>query len=206
MSTPFLLSERQFAGHSGLLGISKETAIILDDMRFLLHAVTSQMDRGQDSFESTDEEKLISTSIWIRDRISCLAGPADDYIYQSVRKAALIYYKAIIERTSLSRACTLQDLNQLWTSMWRIPLSRWKKTPGIFIFILLSANQAAQDTAHGRFLKSVLKSASFYVALENWEVIDVTLGAFVKLQRWLRERTFVEDVAEPLGSQITDTQ
>jgi hypothetical protein len=28
----------------------------------------------------------------------------------------------------------------------------------------------------------------------------------VKLQRWLRERTFVEDVVEPLDSQITDTQ
>lgn len=175
-------------------------------MRFLLQAIISQIERDRDNFESAEEEKLISTSIWIRDRICYLAGPADDYMYQSVRKAALIYYRAIVGRTSLLRACTLQYLNQLWINMWRIPLSRWKKTPGIFIFILLSANQAAQDTAHGRFLKSMLKSASFYVALENWEVIDLTLGAFVKLQRWLRERTFVEDVVEPLDSQITDTQ
>ena len=192
MSTPFLQSERNFSDHSKVLSISTETAIILDDMRFLLQAVISQINRDRHpdsgSFESNDEEKLISTSTWVRDRIACLIGAADDFIYQSVRKAALIYCKSIVERTSLSHACTLQDLNGLWVNMWRIPLSRWKKTPGIFIFILLSANQAAQDTAHGRFLKSMLKSASFYVALDNWEVIDGTLGVFVMLQRWLRER------------------
>jgi hypothetical protein len=206
MSTPFLPSKRQFAGHSDVLGIGKETSIILDDMRFLLQAVISQVDAARDCFESKDDGKLISTSIWIRDRIYCLSGPADDFIYQSARKAALVYCKAIVERISLSRACTLQDLSQLWTSMWRVPLSRWKKTPGIFIFILLSANQAAQDTAHGRFLKSMLKSASFYVALENWEVIDETLGAFVKLQRWLREMPFMEHMVKPLGSQIVYTK
>ena len=213
MSTPLLQSERSFADHAEDIGISVQTACILDDMRFLLQAVITQTDNNRENIDSKDQQKLITTSTWIRDRIAVLpekngqgSSPANDFIYQSCRKAALIYCKAILELTPLSQACTLQDLNQLWSSMWRVTLSQWKKIPGIFIWVLLSANQAAQDTAHGRFLKSMLKSASFYIALQNWQIVDGSLGAFVRLQRWLREGTVSEQSFEPLDSHNRNDQ
>ncbi len=69
--------------------------------------------------------------------------------------------------------------------MWKVQLSRWKQIPGIFLFILLSVIPAAQDTVYGRFLKSMLKAATSYISLEYWDVVDGSLMAFVRLQKWL---------------------
>jgi hypothetical protein len=168
-------------------------------MRFLLQAVIYHTNADHEALDVDDGVKLATTSNWVRDRITSPSVDQSlntDFVYLSCRKAALIYCKSISERTPLSYTCTLQDLNQLWASMWRITLSQWKKIPGIFIWILLSINQAAQDTPHGRLVKSLLKSASFYVALENWEAIDGSLGSFVRLQRWLRGRVVVEQMGQ----------
>ena len=209
MDTPLLPSSRNFVTHIGSLGIGEETAAILDDIRFLLQAVIYQTDPDPEPLDVDDGGKLATTAKWVCDRITSLGNPLDqtlsqDFIYQSCRKVALIYCQAIIERTPLSRSCTTQDLSQLWAAVWRITLTQWKKIPGIFIWILLSVNQAAQETQHGRLIKSLLKSASFYVALENWEVIDGSLAAFVKLQRWLKEKSALEESAETLDSLVAD--
>ena len=164
--------------------------MILDDMRFLTTSICQQIE-----VEPTrkGEEKMKLLAIWVRDRTLASSngnesdGPlSNDHIYKCCRKVALIYCQAIVNRCSLAQACTMQDLNQLWASMWRITLSQWKRIPGIFIWVLLAVNPAAQNTPHGRLLKSLLKSASLYVALEHWELIDGSLMSFVRLQRWLR--------------------
>jgi hypothetical protein len=188
LNTPLLYSQVQFSSITTRLGIAKETATILDDMRFLIQAVIKQVNR-----EPTDVEKLklIKTSSWIRDRILQLPEGindhplANDFLYKSCRIAALIYCKSIIERIPLYKACLLHDLHHLWGNMWRITLTRWKGIPGIFLFIILSANQAAQNTPYGRFLKNMLKASSSYIALDNWEVVDGSLISFLKLQKWL---------------------
>jgi hypothetical protein len=202
VNTPLQYSQVKFADISGDLKISTGAATILDDMRFLLHAVTKQVHREPDELEKM---KLTKTSLWIRDRISSLPDGSNrtdpltyDFVYKSCRVAALIYCKAIVERIPLSQACTFLDLQQLWTNMWRIKLIRWKEIPGIFLFLLLSANQAAQTTPHGRFVKSMFKAASSYIALDNWDVVDGALANFLKLQTWLGDgRLKIESPEDP---------
>lgn len=195
MSTPLLASETRFSAQLDELHISKETAMILDDMRFL---TTSIIKLGDLDPLEQDLTKLLATSTWIRDRI-CTLPDGDDvslstpenFIYRSCRTAALIYCRAIVERIPLSQACTSEDLSSLWGTLWRVTLTRWKSIPGIFIWIILSAHQAAQDTAYGRFLKGMLETTSFYIALEDWNVVDGALTTFVGLQRWLRKGTMI---------------
>jgi len=200
MSTPLLPSQDDFVSSYKDLHISRETAIILDDMRFLMQAILQQVDHPPSPQE---ESKLATTSTWIRDRILALPdgaqadGPlGSDYIYKTCRMAAMIYCRAIVDRTSLFTSCTLPNLNQLWGSMWRITLSEWKAIPGIFLWVILAVNPSAQDLPHGRFLKSMLKTSTFYMGLEHWEEVDGSLMGFVKLQRWLRGRE--RDVVVPL--------
>jgi hypothetical protein len=190
VSIPFVTAQQSFSDSTEELQISKETAVILDDMRFLILTLVKQVDR---ELSEQDKVKLSTTSMWIRDRTASLPDGsaattplATDYIYKSCRIAALIYCKAIVERTSLSRVCTLQDLNHLWANMWQIKLSRWKQIPGIFLFIILSALSTAEHTPHGSFLKSMFKTTSAYIGMDNFELVDAALMAFVKLQRWLR--------------------
>ena len=58
--------------------------------------------------------------------------------------------------------------------------------PGIFLFVILSALSAAEAAPHGRFMKSMFKTTSAYIGLENFELVDAALTAFVKMQRWLK--------------------
>lgn len=189
--TPLLSSRGvSFASNAEELGIGKETAVILDDIRFLLLAIIKQVDRPTTAQERA---KLRITAIWTRDRISSLPSGnepesprANDFIYKSCRTAAQIYCRAIVERTPLSKACTLQDLDLLWESTWRISLTRWEEIPGIFLWILLSAIQGAEETPSGRFLKSMLTVVCTYMAVDYWDVVDGAAVGFVRLQRWLR--------------------
>lgn len=191
MSTPLIYSLVTFSSIKQDLDIAVETALILDDIRFMLMAVLRLLETPQ-----TEEElrKLNTTCEWIQNRILSLPDGLDlesplsnDNIHKSVRSAALIYSRSIIQRTPLSKACTLIDLNHLWASMWRVTLTRWKQIPGIFVWVILAGNQAAQETAHGRFLKSMFKAATSYMALDHFEVVDAALMNYARLQRWLRQ-------------------
>lgn len=72
--------------------------------------------------------------------------------------------------------------------------------PGIFLFIILSANQAGQTTPHGRLLKSMFKASSSYMALDHWDVVDGALMSYLKLQRWLGDARVKEESMVDPGS------
>jgi hypothetical protein len=74
-----------------------------------------------------------------------------------------------------------------------VSLSRWKQLPGIFLWVLLSAIQAAEATPHGIFLKSMVKGVMTYLAVDHWDVVDAAGMGFVGLQRWLRSKDYGGD-------------
>lgn len=191
MSIPFVHAEQDFGSCTEFLQLSKETAAILDDMRFLLLEL---LEHATQSPSQQEQIKILTTAMWIRDSItslpdgSAVVSPlAGDFVYKSCRIAALIYCAAIIQRVPLSKICKLKELNHLWANMWQVKLSRWKQIPGIFLFIILSALSAAENTPHGRFLKGMFKSTSAFMGTDHFELADAALMAFVKLQRWLRD-------------------
>ena len=191
ISIPFIAATSSFVKIASQLKISKETAIILDDIRFLFTATVHQLDGDISELEKA---KIASTSTWIQQRISDMPdGSQDplldqDFIYKSCRIAALVYCNAIVSCIPLSKACSLTDLNQLWAIMWQVKLSRWKQIPGIFLSIMLAAAPAAQHTPHGRFLKNMMKATALSMTLDSWEVVDKSMYTYVNLQRWLRRR------------------
>jgi hypothetical protein len=188
ISIPFVETPAGFVTIASQLKISKETAVILDDISSLFKTTVPQ---DGDVLE-LEKAKVTSTALWIERKLSDIPDGSQDHlfvqdlIYNSCRIAASIYRKAIVSRIPLSKACSLTELNQLWATMWQVKLSRWKQTPGIFLFILLAVAPAAQHTPHGRFLKNMMKATTLSMVLENWEVVNKSLYTFVNLQRWLR--------------------
>jgi hypothetical protein len=70
--------------------------------------------------------------------------------------------------------------------MWQIKLSRWKEIPGIFLYLVLAATPAAQNTPYARLLKTMMKTTASHISLEHWDVVDLTMMRYVEMQRWLR--------------------
>ena len=97
----------------------------------------------------------------------------------------IIYSKAILTRTALSRACTAELLKQLWMTMWRVPLSRWKQTPGIFLWVVVVVLAYARNLPEARFLKALVPAAVTKMTLLDWNATLATLDGFLAVQKWL---------------------
>lgn len=191
MESPLLRSGVSFQNTIEKLALSKETATILDDMRFLTTAVISLADNHTDY----ETEKLMKTAKWINDRTnalpsisdnnSCLAG---DFIYECCRMAAKVYSTAIMTRMPLSQACNIQDIVAFWNVMPRVSLTRWKSISGIFLWICAVLCPGAQWTVFGRFLKSLVSNLITDIGLNQWDVMVGCVEGLLSVHNWLKPR------------------
>lgn len=232
-SSPLVVSSTTFAADAESYGIHATTALILDDVRFLI-ALTISLPNDPNPQQ---EQKLRSTASWIHDRIQALpvetpetpgveshpasssdmprgtkplstdprglGDPVPDYVYQSIRQAALIYTSAIAARRPFSSTCSVDDFHQLWTTVWRVPLTVWKSMLGIFLWIEVAIVAPAKDTPHGRFVKSMLTIAALNLGIENWTASSSALRGAIVLQEKLgsrdREANRMGRIASRLG-------
>lgn len=186
LDNPILHSHIPFVDTIIVLNISIEAARILDDARSLTISVLAL---AEDDIPPSSRDQILSMIHCIHQRLnsSPAVSPtsAQDFLYQACRSAAIIYSSAIITRTPLSLACTPELLQQLWVTMWRVPLQRWKQIPGIFLWILLVANPFARDKPEGRFFKALTPATIMAMGLVDWDTVMVALKGFVAIQRWL---------------------
>jgi hypothetical protein len=190
MESPLLQSNIRFGDIYETLGISRATADILDNMRFLTCSVAAL---ATNEANATETIKCLTTARWIHDRVSALPSIKDDtsplagdFIYECCRIAAVVYSFAILNHVPLSKACSMLEQQMFWANMPRIPLPKWKSVSGIYLWLCLVFCPAAEFTVYGRFLKSMASTTLTYVGLTDWEVMMGCLKGFLRVQRWLR--------------------
>ena len=187
LDNPLLQSHIRFTDSAKALDITLEVASILDDMRFLTTSVL-QLSKNP-SCTPQEIAKFLTTAHWIHSRLTSSSSPnpslATDFIYQTCRTTAIIYSSAILTRTPLSMSCTHQLLQQLWMTMWRVPLPRWKKTPGIFFWVLLVANPYARDKLEGKFLKGLTPACAMGIGTVDWDTVMAIWKGVFEVQKWL---------------------
>jgi hypothetical protein len=110
-----------------------------------------------------------------------------DFLYQSVRLAALMYSRAVMERRPFSSTVSEAEFLQLWNTMFRVPLPTWKGVLGVFNWIMLAIVPTASNTPHARFVKSMLTISMLQMSMENWELTNAAMKTALSLQRWLNQ-------------------
>ena len=131
----------------------------------------------------------INTGIQWRRRDAPPAVEPPDFLYRSVRLAALMYSRAVIKRRPFSSVVAQADFLGLWTTMWRVPLTTWKGVLGVFNWAILPIAPAASGTAHARSVKSMLATSTLQIGLDNWGLATGGMEAGLRLQRWLGRET-----------------
>ncbi|EPE34913.1 hypothetical protein GLAREA_10608 [Glarea lozoyensis ATCC 20868] len=183
-NSPFLLSKTTFQEFAAESEISEAGVKVLDDTRFITASMLS-LGRAQDQNQA--RIKFQTTVQWIHDRLMAdkEAAVSNDTMYQTCRAAALIFTSAILERKPLSAACTESLFLEVWKTMWRVPLSRWKQIPGVFLFVLLVVNPFTRSRPEGRLIKGMLAPSIIAIGFVDWEVVAAILTAFLGVQKWL---------------------
>ncbi|KAK7409324.1 hypothetical protein QQX98_008503 [Neonectria punicea] len=221
LNTPLISGWPSFAGCANSLQLHPSTAMILDDVRYLIETVISLPE------EPTVEElqQVVTTAGLISDRIadmptdtparenpnsrnnsaattpkstqdgqspeSCRSDKSSpsvelpDLMYRCVRMTAMIYCRAILNRTPTSAICTEMDFLMIWQAVWQVSLPTWKATIGLFVWVMLAIVPSCHKTGPARFIKTLMVAGFMTIGVDNWHIVmDLTRTAFT-LQRWL---------------------
>ncbi|KAF4984960.1 hypothetical protein FDECE_16944 [Fusarium decemcellulare] len=127
-----------------------------------------------------------------------------DMMYRVVRLTALIWCRAIHNRSPTSTVCSERDVMIIWGSVWQAGLPTWKAVVGIFVWIMLALVPSCHKTPAGRFMKTLIVSTFMSIAVDNWHIaMDVTKTAF-KLQQWLTGDRYTVDKGLSGGETVVD--
>jgi hypothetical protein len=205
LETPLLPSQIRFINICSTLDISRPAAEILDDMKFL---TTSILDFRAMSPTPQDLLKFQATVLWTHNRISALPSSTSnlsDPIYEALRLTALIYGAAILSRQPLSVSSTAAQFQELGEKTWHTPLTRWKKMPGILLWIILVACPCPADNKlHKKFLKMIIATVAMHIGVEHHEVAVTCMRSFLGVQRWIEEAAdaVAVEIAEEEGGDV----
>jgi hypothetical protein len=112
-------------------------------------------------------------------------GPRPDYMYRVVRLAALIMLRAILKREPLSATCTASEFLEVWLLSWRVPLTVWRATIGVFNWMLFTIIPASHGGPHDRFVRTMWMISMVSRGVENWHVTLDSARVGLRLHRWL---------------------
>ncbi|EWY91834.1 hypothetical protein FOYG_08790 [Fusarium oxysporum NRRL 32931] len=108
-----------------------------------------------------------------------------DMVYRVIRKVALIYCKAILNRSPISYACSEEEIQAIWLSIWQSGLATWKSVLGIFAWVMIVLVTNCHKIGPGRLIKTLTMSTMMSIGMENWDVFNHIAKTSFRLQRWL---------------------
>jgi hypothetical protein len=109
---------------------------------------------------------------------------------------ALLYSTAISSRSPFSYASQSSILQDLWKTIWHVALSRWKKIPGIFLWVLLVACASSNEKMQRRFLKMNLAAVVLYIEVTRNGIAVGCLRTFLRVQKWIKNIESKETVEQ----------
>ena len=183
---PLLTADVTFEAISENLGLSDETAKILDDITFLTVCVHSA--------SPGEERKIHTTASWLHSRLKAMPPAVtttskpdseSNYIQDAVRSAAIIYTWAISSVKAMSEFSDSAVRHDLFISAQSVDLHRWKAMPGLYLWVMLVACSGAPRDTNGRFLARKMAVAAVSVGFRHFPLSISCVRSFWQVQRWI---------------------
>ena len=149
-------------------------------------ATSSCSDQAYSDQESPNPPFLSSQPSHLQPPSTAASPSPPDPLYQSVRLTAILYSRAIMSRQPFSAVSSPAEVQQLWSTMWRIPLTAWKGVLGVFNWIIaVLAPAPAREGRQARFVRSMLANSLLQMGVDNWELTRGVMEGAGRLQGWL---------------------
>ncbi len=191
LDCPLIPSTASFESNMANLGISHATARILDDVRGLTMSLADrQSDAEHTSKPCTAAASLLAVleALPRVDTASSSAASDDQRIFETIRLAAVVYCRSISSLVLVSRLPepSASEIESLYSTMASVNLTRWKKTPGIFLWVMLIlCPTTTGGNRRGGFIRRKMAVAGLSIGFEDFPLGISYLRAFWKVQRWI---------------------
>ena len=192
LDSPLYMPSRSIKGMAPNWGLGNVTAQIVEDMTFITAQIQSYMCGTVPDF--VRQQWLLKLG-HIQDSLLSLpplssgkGSTMETLIYECCRLTAIVYCKAIISCTPFSVACSPDDLDRIYSNMNLVPIVRWMKISGIWLWMLCVVNPAARYRFEGLRLRMFLKNCTSALGLIDWQILVNCMESFLSVQLWIRER------------------
>lgn len=187
--SPLITSPTSFQTCGIDLGLCESSAKILDDVRFLMTSITDTPSQRNTT------TKITSTATWLLKKLESVprisSGNTDrtekELILDAIRLAALVHCRSVADLTLISQLpepCATQ-LEDLYTAMRKVSLTKWKKIAGIFLWIMLVLCPSTVSDRKGRYIRRKMAVAGLSIGFEDFPLGISYLRAFWLVQRWV---------------------
>jgi hypothetical protein len=168
---------------------------ILDDLRHLVSSIANfvTIKGDPDPLIQQQESAAISVrALHLHDTIISLpsipispSSPPADLIHEILRTTTIIYATALSSHIPISSIYTPDLRQQIYSEIFKVSLSDWKRIPGLFLWILLVASPGSGKDALGRLLRTNETLAAMYIGLKDFGFAIECLKAFWVVQKWI---------------------
>jgi hypothetical protein len=222
LACPVRAHRKPFTELEELLSLPPGTAKLLDDVRALTVAITDASSQD-DSSSSREKIQRIASSIHkgvgpVSDEEETTDLSDDDRIIQIIRLAAAIYTEAVTKLAPLTSIKSTYDAEKtLEKNIRAVTQIRWKKMPGVFLWIMLVAvvqttsetvgefDVGSEEEGRKKWLRRKLGAAAQAVGQEEFGLSIAYLRAFWLVYRWIeRERKDRDEETAEVAPGSTD--
>jgi hypothetical protein len=175
--------------------LPSDLAAILDNVRLLISTITNFLTikpepepliLQQESTAISDQALIIHETILSLPSIPLSpSSPPADLIHEILRTTTIIYIIAISSHVPISSAYTPELRQQVYSTIFKVSLSDWKRIPGLFLWILLVASPGSGKDAMGRLLRTNETLAAMYTGLKDFGFAIECLKTFWVVQKWI---------------------
>lgn len=182
----FSASKRRKALH-----LNEQSAHILDVARSLIQSITKgDIENGSDIELTAFAEDCAAFLAFLLQLPPAINERSDihreDLIYEAVRLAALVFTKALVERTPLSKTWDLSSLRELFIVLLRVGRNAFDHIPGVLLWIVMLAGPATQDVPIVRaWISSSTQRLGASMGFSDWRELIMSLENFLKYQKFL---------------------
>ncbi|KAK0622389.1 hypothetical protein B0T14DRAFT_148198 [Immersiella caudata] len=213
LASPVRAHTKTFTDLEELLVLPPDTAKLLDDIRALTVAIA---EAAAQPTTTASRAQIQSTAAFIRERLKATEEKDleelsselsdDDRIARIIRLAAVIHTEAVIKLQPLTTIKMNRNVDvKLDRAIKVVASARWKRMPGVFLWIMLVAvaqptsetigdfDLGNEEDGRRRWLRRKLGAAAQAVGQEEFGLSIAYLRAFWLVHRWIDREGKQED-------------
>jgi hypothetical protein len=141
---------------------------------------------------SRAHDKIIHMPILIPPSTS----PTPDLVFETIRLTSLDYLSCLSCTSPFSLALSPLKRKVFYETLHRVPLSAWKKIPGVYMWVLLVVCPGSGNDAISRLMRRNISMTAIFMTFVNLGLSTGCLEGFWRVQRWIQRVRELEDEME----------
>lgn len=170
-----------FIEHHDLLGLSMDVALDLDAISRITTCILEE-----------DQPRALKLALRLGRKLSDPSSIANDPFLEAIRLISLLYCQSIYSQIPLSNYSQIPEIQDytLLGKLKAVPLARWTRIPGVWLWITIVASQVTQGRPEALLFRNWQFNCAMNLAMgSHYTALMECFERMLVVQRWVASGT-----------------